>query len=62
MYENGTTWLQVNAPIVAGDPRPVVTQVLGPSWGLHLDDINLFLGNLVGLVGTQSRAFVRTHS
>ena len=22
MYENGTTWLQVNAPIVAGDPSP----------------------------------------
>ena len=62
MYQNGTTWLQVNAPIVPGDPRPVVTQVLGPSWGLHLDDVNLFLGNLVGLVGTQSKAFVRTHS
>lgn len=62
MYENGTTWLQVNAPIVAGDPRPLVTQVLGPNWGLHLEDVNLFLGNLVGLVGTQSKAFLRTHS
>jgi hypothetical protein len=61
MYQNGTSWLQVNAPIVPGDPRPPVTQTLGPSWGLHLDDVNLFLGNLVAIVGAQSSAYLRTH-
>jgi hypothetical protein len=60
-YQNGTSWVQVNAPIVTGDPRPVVSETLGPAWGLHLDDVNLFLGNLVGVVGTQSRVYLRTH-
>jgi Protein of unknown function (DUF3089) len=62
MYQNGTSWLQVNAPIVPGDPRPAATEVLGPAWGLHLDDVNLFLGNLVGLVGSQSKVYLRTHT
>jgi hypothetical protein len=41
----GATWLQVGTLDVAG--RPVVTESLGPTWGYHLDDINLALGNLV---------------
>ena len=61
-YQNGTSWLQVNAPIVPGDPRSVVTEVLGPSWGLHLEDVNLFLGNLVRIVGTQTSSYLHTHS
>ncbi len=61
-YENGTSWLQVTAPLVAGDPRTVVTPALGPAWGLHLDDVNLFLGNLVAIVSQQSKAFVRSRS
>jgi len=56
---NGATWLQVDeAP---GDPRPVVSQVLGPTWGLHIDDVNLTLGSLVSLVGQQARAYVARH-
>ena len=62
MYENGTSWLGVTAPIVAGDPRPVVTASLGPDWGLHLDDVNLFLGNLVAIVSQESKAFVQSRS
>jgi hypothetical protein len=62
MYQNGTSWLQVNAPIVAGDPRPPVTESIGPIWGLHLDDVNLFLGNLVNIVGSQSKVYLRTHA
>jgi hypothetical protein len=61
-YQNGTSWLQVNAPIVPGDPRQPVTESIGPIWGLHLDDVNLFLGNLVGLVKTQSSVYLRTHA
>jgi uncharacterized ferredoxin-like protein len=40
-----------------GDHRPVVHQVLGPRWGLHLVDINIALGNLVDLVDDQSKAY-----
>jgi hypothetical protein len=47
---------------VAGDPRPPVTESIGPIWGLHLDDVNLFLGNLVGIVGSQSKVYLRTHA
>ncbi len=53
---NGATWLQVTPR--AGDPRPKVAQVLGPNWGLHLDDVNIALGNLVSIVAAQSRAYV----
>jgi hypothetical protein len=44
---SGATWLQVNTVNAAGDARPVVSASLGPTWGYHVDDINLALGNLV---------------
>jgi Protein of unknown function (DUF3089) len=53
---NGASWLQVT-PLNTADTRPVVTQTLGPTWGLHLDDVNIALGNLVDLVKTQAQAF-----
>ena len=43
--DGGAAWLQVDTLAAAG--RPVVTELLGPAWGYHLDDINLALGNLV---------------
>lgn len=46
-HQGDLTWLQVTANKVAGDPRPVVVPTLGPTWGLHLDDVNLTLGNLL---------------
>ena len=46
-YRDGASWLQVTPTRAAGDTRPVVTETLGPRWGLHLEDINLALGNLV---------------
>jgi hypothetical protein len=55
----GASWLQVSAPIHAGDPRSVVSQVLGPTSGLHLVDVNIALGNLVKLVGDEARSFTR---
>ncbi len=57
MTSGGATWLQVSAVPDPGDHRPLVTQALGPRWGLHLVDVNLALGNLVGLVGDQSAAY-----
>ncbi len=53
----GATWLQVSHDSAAGDPRPVVTPLPDATWGLHIDDVNLALGNLVGLVRSEARAF-----
>ena len=60
--ENGATWLQVTSIAGSGDNRPVVKQTIGPAWGLHLYDVNIALGDLVSLVGTESAAYVQTHS
>ena len=52
-------WLQVNdigANRRRATPR---TDSLGPTWGLHLADVNLALGNLVSLVQHQGAAYHR---
>jgi len=54
---NGASWLQVTPVNTPADTRPVVTQTLGPTWGLHLYDVNIALGDLVELVKTQAQAF-----
>jgi hypothetical protein len=56
-HSNGATWLNIGTTGVPGDPRPVATPVLGPTWGLHLDDVNLTLGNLVLDVAFQEAAY-----
>jgi hypothetical protein len=53
----GATWLQINDIGTATDKRPRVTESLGPLWGLHLDDVNLALGNLVQIVSQQGAAY-----
>jgi hypothetical protein len=53
----GATWLQINDVGAPGDPRPRVTDALGPQWGLHLDDVNLALGNLVQVVSEEEAAY-----
>jgi Protein of unknown function (DUF3089) len=60
-YKNGISWLQVNVIPHPGDTRPAVTESLGPTWGLHLDDVNLSLGNLVSLVKSQAKAYAQAH-
>ncbi len=55
----GATWLQITAR--TGDSRPVVTPTLGPTWGLHLDDVNLALGNLVNDVMAEEAAYAHRH-
>jgi hypothetical protein len=52
----GATTLQVTPTGVPGDPRPLVAATLGPSWGYHLDDVNLALGNLVADVAREEGA------
>jgi pimeloyl-ACP methyl ester carboxylesterase len=58
-YHDGASWLQVSAPVHTGDPRPVVQQTIGPTWGLHLVDVNIALGNLVTLVGDEAASYAR---
>jgi Protein of unknown function (DUF3089) len=57
--EGGATWLQVAA--APGDSRPVVAPTLGPEWGLHADDVNLALGNLVNDVGAAEATYAAHH-
>jgi hypothetical protein len=58
MSHGGATWLQVTPTALPGDTRPLVSEVLGPTWGTHLSDVSLTLGNLVFLVGSQVKAYL----
>lgn len=49
----GATWLAVHVIKTPGDTRPIVSATEGPRWGLHGDDINLALGNLVAIVRSE---------
>lgn len=44
-HQGDATWLQVTPH--APDPRPLVTEDLGPTWGLHRVDVTIALGDLV---------------
>ena len=55
--ENGASWLQVNPVGKPIDPPAYVKESLGRDWGLHLDDINLALGNLVKTVALESLVY-----
>jgi Protein of unknown function (DUF3089) len=57
---NGATWLQLT-PNVPGDPRPAITEPLGPEWGTHLEDVNAALGNLVLNSAVQSILYGLLH-
>jgi hypothetical protein len=57
----GASWLQVTSDSGVGDPRPVVSEPLGPRWGYHLEDVNLTLGNLLADVALQERAYTAGH-
>jgi hypothetical protein len=59
MQADGATWLQVDDLGKASDPRPRVADTLGPTWGLHLVDVNIALGDLVRLVRGQAAAYLR---
>jgi hypothetical protein len=57
MSSGGATWLQVDHTGGKSDVRPLVSAVEGATWGLHLIDLNIALGNLVQLAGSESIAF-----
>lgn len=59
--ENGASWLQVDDQRAAGDTRPELINSLGATWGLHLVDVNVAVGDLVALVGRQGAAWTAKH-
>jgi hypothetical protein len=57
--KNGVTWLEVDDQGTPDDRRPRLVNSIGPTWGLHLVDVNVTLGDLVDLVRRQAAAFNR---
>jgi pimeloyl-ACP methyl ester carboxylesterase len=62
---NGVNYLAVHVNADPNDPRTddiagdvVAGGAVQKDWGLHLIDVNLAMGNLVDLVGTQSKAYL----
>jgi len=53
--EGGASALQV-APV---DGAPTLNPAPAPTWGLHLTDANIALGDLEALVRRQARAYLR---
>jgi hypothetical protein len=54
--QSGTTWLQITRADPAG-PMFVLLQS-GGSWGLHMHDMSLTLGNMIDLVRTETTAYL----
>jgi hypothetical protein len=59
MDTGGASWLQITPTPAPGDTRPIVTQQLGPTWGLHLVDVNIAFADLVDLVAHEAKAYER---
>jgi hypothetical protein len=57
--KNGATWLQLSDISEPSDqPGPFqVSPILGSTWGLHIEDVNIALGDLVDLVRSQAAAY-----
>jgi len=53
----GASRLQITDIRKAGDNRPKLVDALGPTWGLHIYDGNIALGNLVGIVQSEAGAY-----
>jgi hypothetical protein len=54
---NGATWLQLTDVGGPQDTREQIEEVLGPLWGTHLEDVNVALGNLVGLTAIEAGTY-----
>jgi len=55
----GSTWLEITHNAPTSDVRPLPAEPLGATFGYHLDDINLSMGNLVNDVRSEEAAFNR---
>jgi hypothetical protein len=63
--KNGFSYLEVHTNAVASDPRTdaiegdvVQEGKINEAWGLHLIDANLAMGNLVDIVGAETKAWL----
>jgi len=54
---DGANWLQATDIGGTNDKRPRFGAPLGQTWGLHIVDVNIVLGNLLELVDHQSAAW-----
>lgn len=56
----GFSYLAVSVNADPADPRIDVLKpgAVTPDWGLHLVDVNIAMGNLVDLVGSQAKAYL----
>ena len=54
--ENGANWLQIDDSRTQPN-RLVLRNSLGPTWGLHVYDMNVALGNLVDVVRSEASAY-----
>jgi hypothetical protein len=61
MSADGADWLQVNDERTQPDDRLVLRELLGPTWGFHVYDANVALGNLVDVVRAQTAAYGSSH-
>jgi len=67
--KNGFSYLEVHVNAVAADPRTDTIEgdvvgadgTIAEDWGLHLIDANLAMGNLVDIVGEESKAWMAKH-
>ena len=65
VQKNGFSYLEVHVNAVPADPRAdditgdvMANGQVNPAWGLHLIDANLAMGNLVDIVGAESKAYL----
>jgi hypothetical protein len=56
-HVDGTSWLQITDTRKPGDRRPHLADALGPTWGLHIYDGNIALGDLVDIVRSETAAW-----
>lgn len=53
----GASWLQIDPTSQVGAERAFLKESLGPTWGLHLYDANIALGDLVAIVHAEAVAY-----
>lgn len=57
--EGGASWLSIRDVSTGEDTRPRVGEPLGRTWGTHLTEVNDTAGNLVSVVTTQEKAYLK---
>ena len=56
---DGASWLEIHDVSNGSDPRPRMGETLGRGWGTHLTEVNATAGNLVSVVTSQEKAYVK---